>query len=166
MKVPDLALGIMIGVSKWVPTIRLTAPSSGTLGVGTGLTPLIVPAPVLQLAMAPTFAANGIFGVMSPLLITGLSVGLNTVFLQGICQTTHPNVGVGGGVVRFNPPPATPFLVEGLASVGMVGEGPTRLANGLGQALGIVFSALTLPCVVVGSPSPVASAGVGFGQIL
>lgn len=166
MKVPDLSLGILIGVSKWVPTIQVNAVASGTLGVGTGLAPLVVPAPLLTTSFLPVFAANGIFGVFSPLFVAGLSTGLNLVFLQGICRTTHPNVGIGAGVVRFIAPPATPFLIEGLASVGMVGPGPAKLANAIGQGLGIAFSTLVLPCVVAGSPSPVASAGVGFGQIV
>ncbi len=166
MKVPELSFGLMVGISKWVPTIRATATASGTLGVGTGLAPLIVPAPLLVSTFLPVFAANGIIGVFSPFFISGLSTGLNLVFLQGIVQTTHPNVGIGGGVVKFTPPPATPLLIEGLASVGMVGPGPAKLANAIGQGLGIVFSTLVLPCVVAGSPSPVASAGVGFGQIV
>lgn len=166
MKVPDFALGVTIGLSKWVQTVKVIAPSSGTLGVGQGITPLVVPSPVIQQALFPAFASFAILGPMSPLHIMGLSNGLNLVFLQGLCLTTHPTVGAGGGVVKFTPTPAAPFLIEGLASVGMVGGGPVKLAGAIGMGLNTVFSALSIPCVVAGPPNIVPGAGVGFGQIV
>lgn len=163
---PQLSSGVVNGVCKWVKTVTVLAPSSGTLGAGQGLAPLVVPPPTLFGALTQGFAAMEILGPMSPLLINGLANGLSQVFAQATVITTHVAVGVGAGTVKFTPGTPGPILTQGMQEAGMKGDGPVKMGSAIGIALTIVFSALTLPLVVAGSPNIVPGGGVGFGKIV
>ncbi len=166
MKTPQLAAGVVLGVCKWSAAVQVLAPSTGTLGVGIGVAPLVLPPPVFVGPLYQGFSAMSILGPLSPLLITGLSQGLSLLFAQGIVQTTHATVGVGVGVARFTPPPGPPMLLLGMTEAGMVGGGPTKFAGALAIALTTIFSALTMPIVVAGTPNILPGAGPGIGKII
>lgn len=166
IKIPDFSLGVTNGVSKWVKQLVVIAPSAGTLGAGQGITPLVVPPPVLNTAFLATFPANGVFGIMTPLFILGLSNGLSAVFAQGLVKTTHATVGAGSGVANFKGGSAVPFIVQGLAEVGQQGDGPTKIARAIGQGLDIVFRSLAVPLVVAGPPNIVPGGGPGIGVVI
>lgn len=163
---PQLASGVVNGVCKWVKTVTVIAPATGTLGGGQGIAQLVVPPPTLMGPLTQGFAAMQILGPMSPLLIAGLANGLSQVFAQGTVLTTHVAVGVGGGTVKFTPGAPGPILTKGMQEAGMTGDGPVKMGGAIGIALTSVFSALTLPLVVAGSPNIVPGAGVGFGKIV
>jgi len=163
---PQLASGVVNGVCKWIKTVIVTAPSTGTLGAGQGITQLIVPPFTLAQALTLGFAAKQILGPMSPLLITGLANGLSQVFAQGTVLTTHASVGVGGGTVKFSPGAPGPLITQGMQEAGMPGDGPVKMGGAIGIALTTVFSALALTLVVAGPPNIVPGAGVGFGKII
>lgn len=163
--VPKLAAGIANGIMAWAPKVRATTVDTGTLGLGRGTALLVVPPTVLVPALTAGFASQGILGVFSPLTITGLSNGLSLAFAQGQILTKHPSVGTGAGIVKLAPPPATPDMISGFASVSMSGDGSRKIATAIGIALTTVFSALVLPTVIAGAGSTTAGGGVGFGGI-
>lgn len=163
--VPQLATGAVNGVIDWTKAVQVLAVASGTLGAGVGTAPLIVPPPTLYGPLTSGFATSAILGPLAPLLIAGLANGLSQTLGMGIVVTAHPTVGVGAGVARFLPPPAAPFFINALSGAGMSGVGAVQLGVAIGQALTVVFSALTLPLVVVGPPSIVPSGGSGTGVI-
>ncbi len=163
---PRLAAGIAAGVMLWTPLVKATTVDVGQLGTGAGITPLLVPQPALLAAFSGTFAGQAIIGIYAPLTILGISTGLATGFLQGTVNTIHPTIGVGAGVVKLTGPPATPLIIQGFASVGMVGVGSARLATAIGLGLDIVLSALVLPTVIAGAGSPASGGGSGYGQIV
>jgi hypothetical protein len=163
---PTYSLGLATGLAYWVPTISVTTIDSGTLGVGAGILPLPVLPPILYAALTATYVANGIYGPLAPLHILGLSNGISLTLAMGIITTIHPTVGVGVGVATFQAPPAMPFILKGFNDVGIKGDGPTKNANAIGQALNAVISALIVPVPIVGAPAPSPSAGVGTGSIL
>lgn len=163
---PTYALGLATGLSYWVPTIGVITVDVGTFGVGAGLLPLPVLPPVLYTALNITYVANGIYGPMAPLHLLGLANGISTALAMGIITTVHPTVGTGTGTATFQPPPAAPFILKGFADVGIKGDGPTKNANAIGQALTAVLASLIVPVPIVGPPSPAPSAGAGAGSIL
>jgi hypothetical protein len=163
---PNFALGVSIGTSKWLLSLTVTTIDSGSLGVGSGQLPLIVPQPLLLANIAAAFAATGNVGIMMPLKALGLATGLSTAFLQAIIKTTHPGIGSGVGVARFSPVPAAPMIIAGLAEVGMVGQGVTTIATAIGMGLNQTFATLMIPIPIVGSASPAAGAGTGFGKVI
>jgi hypothetical protein len=164
--IPSLAMGVANGILLWFQYMRVTTYDTGQLGVGTGLTPLVVPPTTLQAAFFGTFAAQGILGVWAPRTIVGLANGISTGIAPGLVTTQHPLIGVGAGVCRFTAPPATPSLVEGFGSAGFTGSGAARLAAAIGTGLDAVFYALVLPTPIAGAGSPASGGGTGFGQIV
>ncbi len=166
---PKLALGIAIGVCQFLTGMaKVTTVDAGTLGAGTGIIPLIVPTPLVLTSLTTGFASSGILGVLAPKLIVGLATGLTSGWLAlALLQTVHPTVGVGTGVARIVGPSAVPALIGGFAAVGMVGDGPTRIARAIATGLDITFASFVqLGLPIVGSPSPVGSAGVGIGTVI
>jgi hypothetical protein len=168
MGMPKYAMGVAMGVCNYLTIpAKVVTIDTGVLGVGTSIMPLIVPPPLLQGALYSGFSSMGILGPMAPLLINGLTNGLTTGWLAlALLQTNHPGIGVGAGVARIVAPPAAPFMLAGFASMGMVGDGPVKMATALGIALDITFAAFFEPVPIVGSPSPVGGAGVGFGSVI
>lgn len=163
---PNYALGIATGLSLWVPTIQVSTIDTGTFGVGVGLLPLVVPPPLLIGTLTDGYVQNGLYGPMAAIQIIGLATGIAGALALGIITTAHPTVGVGTGVATFTPPPATPFMLQGFAAVGITGDGPTKNANAIGTGLMEALAALILPVPIVGSPAPAPSGGVGKGSIL
>lgn len=164
---PQLASGVAAGVILYnTSSLKVITVDAGTLGVGAGAAPVLVPQPLLLSSLLTAFAATGILGPMSPLLALGLANGLSIGFLQGLLVTVHPTVGVGAGVAKFVAGTAVPSMIAGFASVGMVGPGAIKKATAIGIALDITFLALVLPTPIVGPPTPLPSAGAGFGQIV
>ncbi len=163
---PKLASAIAHGLSLWADTRSVTTADVGTLGAGVGVVPLFVPPPLLLAALTPAFIAEGIYGLLAPLFLTGLSTGMSGALLQGLIQTQHPSVGIGAGAGQIKGPPAVQAFLEAFTEAEMVGEGPTKLAHAIGEALDAVFAAYVIPTPIVGPPSPLPSAGVGFGRIV
>jgi hypothetical protein len=165
--VPKYSLGVATGVSNWLRAIKVTTIDGGTAGVGKGApTPLIVPQPLLYANILRGMATNNLLGIMAPVFAVGLSTGLSTSFLQAFTSTTHPSVGTGAAVASFRAPPAYPHLERGFKAVGMVGDGPTKKARALGQALDTTFASLVLPVAIAGPPSPSPSSGSGTGNLI
>lgn len=163
--VAQFANGVAAGIMLWVGQLTVTTVDVGTAGVGVGLLPCAIPQPLLLAGFQSSFPASGLLGIMSPLLATGLAVGLSVAFPQGIITTTHPTVGVGTGVASFPGPSAIPSMIAGFKSVGMVGPSTEQAATAIGLGLDIAFAGFVVPVPIVGPPSPVASGGTGTGKI-
>lgn len=166
--VPKFSQAVAVGVCNYLTIqTKITSVGTGTLGAGATIFPLIVPQPLISTSMLQGFASVGILGPMAPLLIQGLSTGLATGWLAlALLNIQYPNVGVGAGVAKFVGPSAVPAMIQGFASLGMVGEGPTKTAKAIGIGLDTIFAALVLPVPIVGSPSIVPSGGVGIGMVI
>jgi len=166
MKTPQLAAGIAAGVMIWNSTLKVTTVDAGSLGVGKGFLPCVIPQPLLLVGLLGGLASTGNVGVRLPLLALGVANGLALGFPQGIIMTTHPTVGTGMGVAKFLGTSAVAGMISGFASVGMVGPGPSKMATGIGIGIDTAFAAFTCPVPIVGSASPSASGGTGFGAIV
>lgn len=167
--VPMFSLGIAIGVCQYLTVqSRVMTVDAGTLGAGTSIIPLIVPSPLLISSLTTGFASAGLMGVMAPKAILGIANGLMTGWLAlALLQTNHPTVGVGAGVARVVGPSAMPAMISGFAAAGMIGDGPMRMARAIGIGLDMTFAAFVQPGIpIVGSASPIGSAGVGLGTVI
>lgn len=164
--VPQFSLGVATGVSIFCQSSTVVTVDVGTLGVGAGLFPFLVPQPLILSSMLAAFAATGTVGVMMPPLALGLSIGLNIGFLQGLLTTVHPGVGLGSGVAKVIPSSAVPSMIAGFAAAGMVGPAAIKMATAIGIGLTIIFAAYITPIVIVGPPSILPGAGPGFGKIV
>jgi len=163
---PQLAAGVAAGVMYWSPLVTVISVGAGTLGVGVGIIPFVVPPPLLLGSMAIGFASSALIGIFSPLTIVGLSTGLALGLIQGLVLTIHPTVGLGAGVCKFVAPPAGPLMLAGFASVGLIGLSAIQLANAIGMALDLTLLALVLPTPILGPPSILPGAGVGIGKLV
>jgi len=165
--VPKLSMGIAIGICQYLTALtKVVTVDTGTLGVGIGIMPLIIPNPLLQSALFGGFSSMNILGIMAPLHITGLTNGLVTGLLAlALLQTNHPTIGVGIGVAKIIAPSAIPPMIAGFASVGMIGDGPTKMATAIGIGLDTTFASFIQPIAIIGSGSPVGGAGAGFGMV-
>lgn len=167
ISVPQLALGIGTGVTLWTAALTVVTVDAGTLGAGVGAIPCLIPPPLLLGGMLAGFASAGLAGISSPLLATGVAVGLSIAFpTQGVITTFHPTVGVGAGVCTFPGPSAVPFMIAGLASVGLVGPNVVQIGTGIGLGLDLSFSVFLIPIPIVGAPAPSPSSGAGTGKII
>ena len=165
--VPKYARGVALGVSLWIPKVRVTTIDGGTAGAGKNVPlPLVVSTPVLYANIISGMAANGLTGVSVPALAMGLSNGLATAFLQMLVSTNHPSVGVGSGVAKFFGPPAYSSILQGFNSAGLTGELLPKKARALGMALNNTFASLIIPIAIVGPPSTSPGTGVGTGSII
>lgn len=165
--VPKYALAIATGISIWIPQVKVITADTGTLGVGAGTpTPIILPIPVLYGNLVAGMLSQGLAGVLMPAMMAGLANGLAGAFFQAVTSTIHPVVGAGGGVATFRALPATPSMLLGFASAGLVGDGPIKKARAVGMALDRTFASLVLPIGIVGPPSVSPSAGAGVGNII
>lgn len=165
--VPTYANGVAQGLVNWIPQVSVQTQDVGTGGSGKNVPlPLLVPQPLLVANITSGMAAQDLLGVFSPLLILGLSNGLSLAFLQMLVNTTHVGVGTGTGVASFRAPPATPSMIQGFKSAGMKGPATERKAAALGQAFDQTFASLLLPVAIVGSVTPSAATGRGFGKII
>lgn len=167
--VPTLSMGIAIGVCQFLTLqSKVTTIDAGTLGVGTSIIPMIVPFPLVLTSLTTGFVSQGILGPLCPAFLLGLATGLTTGWLSlALLQTNHPGIGVGAGVARIVGPTAVPAMVQGFSAVGMVGPGPAKTALAIGSALDMIFASFVQPGVpIVGSPSIVGGAGVGFGTVI
>jgi hypothetical protein len=168
MGMPKFAMGVAVGVCQYLTVqAKVVTVDAGVLGVGTSIMPLLVLPPLLQGGLYAGFSSMGILGPMSPLLITGLTNGLITGWTAlALLQTNHPGIGVGAGVARIVGPSAVPAMLAGFASMGMVGDGPVKTATAIGIGLDITFAGFFEPIPIVGTPSIVGGAGVGFGSVI
>jgi hypothetical protein len=164
--VPKYASGVITGLTIWVPQIAVKTQDVGSGGSGTNVPlPVTLPTPLLLANLTTGMISQGLMGVMAPLFLLGLAKGLTAGFLQTLVKTQHVGVGSGTGVASFRAPPAFPSIMSGFASVGMVGPAAAKKAQALGIGLDQTFASLFLPVVIVGSASPTATTGVGFGKI-
>jgi len=163
---PQLAQGVAFGTTFWATQgAVVTSVDVGTLGVGAGAVPLIVPQPLILANLLVAFAANGMLGPMAPLEATGLSVGLSLGLAEALITTIHPTVGAGAGVVKISGT-AIPSMIAGFAAAGMKGPSATQQATAIGMAFDLTFAVFVLPTPILGPPSIVPSAGVGTGKIV
>lgn len=163
---PQLALGVGIGVTIWTQQIVIATVDVGTLGAGAGVPlPVIVP-PTMIANMIAGFASFALIGIMSPVVATGIANGLMIGYLQGLTATVHPTTGVGSAVAKFIAPPAAPTIMAGLASAGMIGLSVPQLGAAIGMGLDLTFLAMVMPIPIVGAAAPSPGGGVGVGKII
>lgn len=165
-RVPQLASGIATGLVNWVRTLVVTTADTGTAGSGTGFIPWVFLAPVFIPNLLTAYSSNQLLGLFAPSEATGLGNGICTGFLQGALVTQHPQIGTGTGLCKIIWTPAFPFLMAGFSSAGIVGPSAWRKANAISQALDASLAVFILPTPIVGSATPTASSGVGFGIII
>lgn len=166
--IPQLSLAIGTGVTLWTSSTLLVATVDvGTLGVGAGSFPCLIPQPLLMSGMMTGLASNGLAGTASPQLAAALANGLALAFSsQGLIVTAHPTVGIGTATVTFPGPSAIPAMLAGFASAGLTGISVPQMASAVGMGLDIAFASFVLPIPIIGSPSPFPSGGVGTGKIV
>jgi len=165
---PQFAQGVSNGVVAYIAgALKVITTGAGVMGSGVTIIPLLVPPPLFQAALLSSFASMKIIGPMSPLTATGLANGIASGLASlALVTATWPNVGVGAGVAKFVGPSAIPFMVAGFASAAMTNTGSIQMATAIGIALDTVFQSFIMPVPIVGSPSIVPSAGVGFGVVV
>lgn len=164
---PKYARGVAVGLSIWVSLVKVTTIDAGSAGSGTNVPlPILIPSPVLYANLLQGRASHDLVGIFMPTFMLGLANGLSTSFLQMLVKTTHVGVGTGSGVAKFSAPPAFTSIIQGFSAAGMSGPAVSKKAAALGQALDTTIASLVLPVVVVGSASPVAATGTGFGGII
>jgi len=165
--VPQFATGVATGATLFLQSASVSTIDAGTLGVGAGTIPLLVPQPLLLANMLAGMGAAGILGPMAPLMALGLANGLSIGFLTGLLVTVHPTVGVGAGVARVvGSGSAVPSMIAGFTAAGMTGSGAVKKATAIGIALDITFGVFVIPTPIAGAPAPASGAGVGFGKIV
>ena len=165
--VPKYALGVALGLSNWIPKVRIQTVDAGTLGVGKSAPiPLIVPQPLLYTNLMIGAASQGLLGVFLPVFTVGLANGLVLSFAQMLINTTHPSVGAGAAVAKFLAPPAAMSMLQGFKQAGMNGNASDKKAKAIGRALDMTFAVLVMPVVIVGPPSISPGAGSGFGGLV
>lgn len=165
-KVSEWSQGLGAGLSTWTPTIVINTTDAGTAGAGKGTPIPITLPPTLRANLVAGFRGQGLVGVQMPTFATALSTGFRALYLQAFTNTVHTGVGAGSGVAKFNPPPAAPHLIQGFASVGMTGEGPTKMSQAIASGLESTFRSLILTQPIVGASSTSAATGKGTGNIV
>lgn len=164
---PKLALGIATGTVLFAGSATVVTIDTGTLGIGAGVTPLIVPPPLLLASLLLGMQSQQILGPMAPLLAAGIAAGLSAGFAQAILVTTHAGVGAGAGVARIvGAGSAVPLMIQGFESVDLKGQGTVKKATAIGMALDHVFKDFAIPVAIMGAPTPVGGTGVGVGKIV
>lgn len=164
---PRFAKGIANGVVGYLEKVSVTTVDTGTLGVGTSLTPLVIVQQALLNTLLIGFAAQEILGPLAPFTAQGISNGLALgVSALAFQKTDHPTVGSGTGVMRITGGSAIPFMIQGFKDAGLSGEGSRKQATAIGIGLDIYFAAFVMPIPIVGPASTFASAGVGSGRIV
>jgi len=165
--VPTYCAGVIGGLIRWVPLIQVQTQDVGSAGSGTNIPqPVTLVTPLLLTNLTTGMISMGLFGPMAPIFLTGLANGLTSVFLQTLIKTQHVGVGTGSGVASFLAPPAFASMIQGFSAAGMVGQAAARKAQALGMALDTTFASLFLPVAIVGTASPAAASGRGFGNIV
>lgn len=160
-----LATAVAQGTGQWLTSVPVITKDTGTVGAGSGSIPLVVPPPALAAGLAAGYAANKILGIMAPLNILGLSIGLSQAMAKANVISIHPSVGVGACVISFGTSSAIPHMLKAFKDNQMTTEGSMMTARGIGMGLDITFAAFQIPCPITGAPGPSPSAGVGFGFI-
>lgn len=164
---PMYARGVALGVSYWIPKVRVSTVDVGTAGSGKNAPlPLVVPTPLLYSNLLTGMTANGLAGILMPAFVLGLSNGLTLAFSQMLINTTHPTVGSGTGVAKFSGPPAFSSILQGFVDAGMTGEVLSKKSRALGMALDATFVSLVIPLVIVGPSSVSPGTGKGLGRII
>jgi hypothetical protein len=164
---PQFATGVATGTTLFLQAATVTSIDTGTLGVGAGSVPLLVPQPLLLANVLTGMAAAVIVGPMAPPMALGLANGLSTGLLQGLLVTTHPSVGSGAGVARVvGSGSAVAPMIAGFAAAGMVGPGAVKKATAIGIALDITFAAFVIATPIAGASAPSPGTGIGFGKIV
>lgn len=158
--------GIGLGVQNWINAnpmnVLLIGSTNGSAGAGTASGKLLCP-PAPPLIIGACRGA-GMNGVMSDALATSVSIGLsNTINQSGFYF--GPSVGVSGGadaskVVVSNSATLIPFILGGMAAMGMTGVTLPILATGLGNGIAMnVALAFGTGIVTPVAPAPSPASG-------
>ncbi len=165
--IPKYARGVALGLQQWLPKVRVATVDTGTAGAGKNVPlPILVPQPLLYGNLLAGMISQKQVGVFMPPFIAGLANGLVLCFGQVLISTTHPSVGIGGGIAKFTAIPAAQSMISGFAQAGMVGDQAVKKARAVATGLDRTFAILVMPVAIVGSPSPFPSAGSGFGNLV
>ncbi len=157
----EIAQGVELGLYQWLSVSKVVGVGVGTVGSGVCSGSLVV-VPNASL-MEGAFKANGLVGVMSPVLWVPIMLGVSQSYaFTGLCS----GVGSGsftGGLVG-DPLLLVQLLVSSFTSVGILGADRVRLCTALGQGISGHFSTTVANGVIVGasgpSPSSVPFSGV------
>lgn len=165
----QLAAGLANGLSIYATTsIIFQSVDIGTLGSGVGSGVGILVPPAITASMVGSFAANGMLGVMSSPLATGIAQAFMQSFALATISTFSPTVGVGTGtgVCVPNPGASIGIFAAAFASAGMLGISALQLATAVATGLDSILPSSTGAVVITGSPSNSPSSSTGLGKLL
>lgn len=168
--VTQLGSGLAGGLGNWLPQLQLRSADAGSAGAGIGSGTLSgMNSRILYRNLLLGLQSVKLGGSSSGDLAKGIAGGVSECFSLLIqYQTTHPVVGsgVGTGSIRAPVgPTALNLFVRGLASAGMVGSEVPRLAAAIEQGLRVSAHSLVFSIAIVGTGSPSATTGIGFGKV-
>jgi hypothetical protein len=164
--IPNLSLGIGMGISLWVKSQVVSTTDVGFLGAGKGTLPFLIPAPLLLTNLMTAYTSNSIVGVMAPQEANSVATGISVGLAQGTIESAHPSVGTGEGIGISSGPDAFSFLMQGFSSNGIIGEFAPKKASAISTALKITLQTITFTIPILGSASNSASSGVGSGVVV
>jgi hypothetical protein len=164
--IPNLSLGIGLGISLWAKAQVVNTVDAGFLGAGKGILPFLIPAPLLLSNLMTAYSSKGIVGEMAPQEANSIATGLSVGLAQGSIESVHPTVGTGGGTGIVSGPSAFSFLMQGFSSNGILGEFAPKKASAISTALMVTLQSFTFLIPIVGSGSSSAGSGVGSGVLV
>jgi hypothetical protein len=165
----SLVSGLSNALSRYsTQAVSVSVGVAGTAGVGSvfGFGIVIPPGAFLGILFA-SLQANGINGMSSLQLATGISSGFTLAYAQAIVTATSPTVGAGAGVASLAPNPSvsTDIFYSEFIGAGMTGSAVRPLARAVSGGLDSILASCFGPVVVVGPPSIAPSAGIGSGRL-
>lgn len=169
IQAPRLALALASGLEIYAGSgLKVQSIDTGTAGsgIGTGIG-VTITVPALVGGFTASFASRSILGIMSPLMINALSLSFALIMQQGIVNTVSAGVGVGAGVTKLIPNPVASLaaFTAGFASAGLTGPGLPPMISAIAQGFDTAASTAVGVVAIAGPPSPIPSAGTGFGII-
>jgi hypothetical protein len=165
---PQLSDGLADGLVDYATdSITVQSIDTGTAGSGVGTGFGVILSPTIYLAMNGSFIANGIIGVFSPSMATAIASAFIQSFALASISTNSVGVGVGAGVAAMIPVPgvSTGIFLAALNSAGVNGPNVPQLASAVATGLDIALLTSFAPVIIAGPPSPIPSAGTGFGRL-
>ena len=166
---PQFAFAVATGLEIYAGTgLQVVSVDTGTLGVGvgTGLGVTVTP-PVLIAALTASFSGHDLLGIMSPLMINGLSLAFSQSLAQANVVTINAGVGVGAGVTTLlsSPSASSAAWIAGFAAAGLDGPNIPQIASAIAQGFDTAAPTAVGSVAIVGPPNIVPGAGAGIGQL-
>lgn len=167
---PQFALAVATGLEIYAGSgLTVLSVDAGTLGAGVGIgVGVTVAPPILIASLTVSFAANGLLGIMAPLMINALALGFSMSLQQAIVQTASAGVGLGAGVSTLvpNSGASSAAWIAGFAAAGLVGPNIPQMASAIAQGFDQAAPTAIGAVVIAGPPNILPGAGVGTGVLL